>query len=203
MAGKSRFLNCYERERHTTFHQRRNESNALKPLPQNEYQRSVLSEGMGKFTSIASVLVLLGSGGSLSAIPAANAMAFQCFDRSSGEQVAESDIDISSPAIRCLPADSALETSRSAPIDPFAAKRALNLARGTAVALNGGLSQYRPSSCMFRSAAGNPCLTRSDGSGIEFTIPGGKPGWEEYRDSPSVLNVVLIAPDGRSVLQSN
>ena len=55
---------------------------------------------------------------------------------------------------------------------------------------------------MFRTAAGNPCITRADSSGIEFTIPGGKPGWEESGEEPTLLNVVVISPDGRTVLGS-
>ena len=159
---------------------------------------------MRKFTPIASILVVLGSGSALfGGLPAAQAMAFQCFDRSSGEQVAESHIDITTPDVRCAPTGGGVEPFRSSPTDPFAAKRALNLARGTAVSINGGLSQYRPSSCMFRTAAGNPCITRSDTSGIEFTIPGGKPGWQESGDNPTVLTVVTITPDGRTVIESS
>ena len=130
-------------------------------------------------------------------------MAYQCFDRSSREQVAKSNIDITSPAIRCIPSGGGLQKPSSPPTDPLAAKRALNLARGTAVALNGGASQYRPSSCMFRTAARNSCITRADRTGIEFTIPGGKPGWEESGKQPTILTVVLISPDGRAVLRSN
>lgn len=96
-----------------------------------------------------------------------------------------------------------LQSPSETTVDPLAARRALNLARGTAVSLNGGLSQYRPSTCMFASAMGNPCITRSDSQGIEFTIPGGPPGWEQNDEEPSVVTVVVIAPDGRSVLESS
>ena len=56
---------------------------------------------------------------------------------------------------------------------------------------------------MFASAIGNTCITRSDSQGIEFTIPGGPPGWEQNDEEPSVVTVVVIAPDGRSVLESS
>lgn len=93
--------------------------------------------------------------------------------------------------------DSGSEQSLQSPsdtkVDPLAARRAINLARGTAVSINGGLSQYRPSTCMFASAMGNPCITRSDSQGIVFTIPGGPPGWEQNDEEPSVVTVVVIA----------
>ena len=157
---------------------------------------------MNKLFVIAASLVFIGGSSTSGGLPAASAMAYQCFDRSSGEQIAKSNIDITSPAVSCIPSGGELQKSSSPPTDPLAAKRALNLARGTAVELNGGLSQYRPSSCMFRTAAGNPCITRADSSGIEFTIPGGKPGWEESGEEPTLLNVVVISPDGRTVLGS-
>lgn len=187
----------------------------------------------------AAGLILLASS-TLIFTPKAEANAYRCLDRQTGEQVAISDIDITTPSVSCLPSDgtttplskendSEPETvppstdSTVAPYDdedssgsgqpfqapsditvePLAARRAINLARGTAVSLNGGLSQYRPSTCMFGSAMGNPCITRSDSQGIEFTIPGGPPGWEQNNAEPSVVTVVVIAPDGRSVLESN
>ncbi len=202
-----------------------------------------LVQGMGHLTPSAAAVMLLACGGMLTLSKEAEARAYKCFDRQTGEQVAVSDVDITTPSISCLPSDgyapqtpsladpddgdtdgwpdsspedisveddepttpespspSTFTPSTSA--DPLAARRAINLARGTAVSLNGGLSQYRPASCMFRTAAGNPCLTRSDTSGLEFTIPGGKPGWEESGDNPNVLTVVIISPDGRTVLES-
>ena len=83
--------------------------------------------------------------------------------------------------------------------DPLAARRSINLARGTAVKLNGGLSAYRPASCMFAGATDNPCLTIEDGAFL-FNIPGGPPGWEQTGDPPSVQTILKIAADGRSVL---
>ena len=85
--------------------------------------------------------------------------------------------------------------------DPFAARRALNLARGAATARNGGLRLYRSSSCMYTSTANNPCLTHAGPAGIEFNIPGGTPGWEELGEAPAVMTRILVSADGRSLLQ--
>ena len=189
-------------------------------------------------TNSAAVILLASS--TLIFTPKAEANAYRCFDRQSGEQVAVSDIDITTPSLSCLPNDGtttppstdndsdpetlppsggstvapdddendsgsshSLQSPSETTVDPLAARRAINLARGTAVSLNGGLSQYRPSTCMFASAIGNTCITRSDSQGIEFTIPGGPPGWEQNDEEPSVITVVVIAPDGRSVLESS
>ena len=189
-------------------------------------------------TNSAAVILLASS--TLIFTPKAEANAYRCFDRQSGEQVAVSDIDITTPSLSCLPNDGtttppstdndsdpetlppsggstvapdddendsgsshSLQSPSETTVDPLAARRAINLARGTAVSLNGGLSQYRPSTCMFASAMGNTCITRSDSQGIEFTIPGGPPGWEQNDEEPSVITVVVIAPDGRSVLESS
>ena len=187
----------------------------------------------------SAALILLASS-TLIFTPKAEANAYRCFDRQTGEQVAVSDIDITTPSLSCLPNDGtttppstdndsdpetlppsggstvapdddendsgsshSLQSPSETTVDPLAARRAINLARGTAVSLNGGLSQYRPSTCMFASAMGNTCITRSDSQGIEFTIPGGPPGWEQNDEEPSVITVVVIAPDGRSVLESS
>ena len=196
-------------------------------------------QGMRIIHTNSAALILLASS-TLIFTPKAEANAYRCFDRQSGEQVAVSDIDITTPSLSCLPNDGtttppstdndsdpetlppsggstvapdddendsgsshSLQSPSETTVDPLAARRAINLARGTAVSLNGGLSQYRPSTCMFASAMGNTCITRSDSQGIEFTIPGGPPGWEQNDEEPSVITVVVIAPDGRSVLESS
>ena len=87
--------------------------------------------------------------------------------------------------------------------DPFAARRAINLARGTATRRNGGLRIYRPGICMYESASNNPCLIHAGPEGFEFKIPGGAPGWEQSAGSPVVMTRILVAADGRSVLQIN
>ena len=176
---------------------------------------------------------------SLTVLPKAEASAYRCFDRQTGEQVAISDIDITTPSVSCLPNDGTTtapdgngdsdpddddfnpglvpegndeddddDSTPSTPapssttLDPLATQRAINLARGTAVSLNGGLSQYRPGACMFASINNNPCITRADSEGIEFTVPGGPPGWEQNGDGPSMITVVVISADGRSVLET-
>lgn len=158
--------------------------------------------------------LLLLTSGLVVVHPQARAGTYQCFDRSTGEQVAISAIDISTPSVSCRTQDadsSSRSPSASSPqpatpqptaTDPLAGRRAINLARNTAVALNGGLGQYRPGSCMFASANNNPCITRADASGIVFTIPGGPPGWEQSGEQPSSITTVVVAPDGRSVLES-
>ena len=85
-------------------------------------------------------------------------------------------------------------------IDARAIQRSVNLARGEAVKLNGGLSQYRPARCMFQGSENNPCIIQADADGIVFRIPGGAPGWEESNQSATVITEVRIAADGRSVL---
>ena len=217
---------------------------------------SVLFQGMGHLSPGAAALMLLASGSMLMIPTEAEARAYKCFDRQSGELVAVSDIDITTPSVSCLPSDEDApqsptpedpdedddddDTTETTPdhtpdhgdhdeddddheddepstpstptpstpapststIDPLAARRAINLARGTAVSLNGGLSQYRPGACMFASTKNNPCITRADSEGIEFTIPGGPPGWEQNGDQPATITVVVISADGRSVLDS-
>ena len=83
---------------------------------------------------------------------------------------------------------------------PTASKRAINLARGTAAKSNGGLRLYHPARCMYGNTTNNPCLTKQDANGFEFRFPGGPPGWEVLGLPPTVESIVLIAPDGRSVI---
>ena len=83
---------------------------------------------------------------------------------------------------------------------PTASKRAINLARGAATASNGGLRIYHPARCMYLNPTNNPCLTKRDAGGYEFRFQGGPPGWEVIGIPPSVSSIVLIAPDGRSVI---
>ena len=85
--------------------------------------------------------------------------------------------------------------------DPLAVKRGFNLARDTGIKMNGGLSQYRPARCMFDCAINNRCLAQRDASGMVFHFPGGSPGWEETGKPPTVVTILQVAPDGRSVTQ--
>ena len=80
------------------------------------------------------------------------------------------------------------------------AKRAINLARGIGAAANGGLRLYHPARCMYMAPTNNPCLTKSDPNGFEFRFLGGPPGWEVLGLHPTVESIVLIAPNGRSVI---
>ena len=83
---------------------------------------------------------------------------------------------------------------------PTASKRAINLARGTAAAANGGLRLYHPARCMYVSPTKNPCLIHRDAIGLTFRFLGGPPGWEVLGLSPTVESIVVIAPDGKSVI---
>lgn len=83
---------------------------------------------------------------------------------------------------------------------PASQIRALNLARNTAVAENGGLSVYRPQPCMFKTSdGGGECLVSDDASGYTFSFLGGQPGWPEDGSNPTTETELQIAPDGRSV----
>ena len=62
-----------------------------------------------------------------------------------------------------------LNSAAHAQMDQMASRRAINMARDTAIRLNGGLSMYRPGSCMFKTAKNNPCLVQSDASGFVST----------------------------------
>ncbi len=78
--------------------------------------------------------------------------------------------------------------------------RAINLARNTAVAENGGLTVYRPQPCMFQtSEGGGDCLIKNDSTGYTFQFLGGIPGWPENGSDPTTETEIQIAPDGRSV----
>ena len=83
---------------------------------------------------------------------------------------------------------------------PFNEIRALNLARNTGVILNGGLTVYRPASCMFTtSAPGNPCIVSRGPDGFVFRFLGGPPGWQIENQPPTHETELLVAPDGRTV----
>lgn len=103
------------------------------------------------------------------------------------------------------------------PAVPASAVRAINLARTTAIAQNGGLSQYRPAQCMFQTAnPNNPCLintpdnndnardNRNNNSNTYvFRFQGGAPGWQQQNQRPTVETEITISADGRSVQQIN
>ena len=95
-----------------------------------------------------------------------------------------------------------LPTPARAQTDPMAPKRALNLARDTAIRINGGLSNYRPGRCMYKGITNNPCLAQRDASGFIFHFPGGKPGWQESGTPPTQVTVLRVSPDGRAITQT-
>ena len=80
-------------------------------------------------------------------------------------------------------------------------QRAINLARGTAAKLNGGLGLYRPQVCMFQGISNNPCLVERSETGFTFRFLGGSPGWEQLQLPATVETELLMARDGRSVVQ--
>ncbi|MFM7635806.1 MAG: hypothetical protein ACKO7Z_09575 [Cyanobacteriota bacterium] len=86
--------------------------------------------------------------------------------------------------------------------DSQSALRAINLARNTAIKLNGGLGVYRPAKCMFEPASeSNPCLIANDSDGFTFRFLGGGPGWQVLNKDPSIETEIRITPDGRTVNQ--
>jgi hypothetical protein len=83
-----------------------------------------------------------------------------------------------------------------------ARQRAMNLARNTAIKLNGGLSAYVPAACMFGSGgSGGSCLVENNDQGFLFRFNGGAPGWQQLGQPPSFTTEILISPDGRTVSQ--
>jgi hypothetical protein len=78
--------------------------------------------------------------------------------------------------------------------------RAANLARMKAEILNGGLQVYRAAACMHQQGGGS-CLVKSSKEGYLFRFPGGAPGWQQLGIPATVETEMLVAPDGRSILQ--
>nr|WP_238718370.1 purine nucleoside permease [Petrachloros mirabilis] len=76
--------------------------------------------------------------------------------------------------------------------------RARNIARQTAITLNGGLSQYRPEANMFGPSSGSPHVINPDGS-ITFTFRGGAPGGAP----PTIESVVIVTPDNMANVTYN
>ena len=98
-------------------------------------------------------------------------------------------------------ADLAIATQAQEQI-PYSQVRALNLARGTAIKENGGLSTYQPALCMFSTGTGgDDCLISNTNDGYTYRFLGGAPGWSENGSSPTIETEIQIAPDGRAVDQ--
>ncbi|MGF1525150.1 MAG: hypothetical protein ACFBSF_22725 [Leptolyngbyaceae cyanobacterium] len=75
---------------------------------------------------------------------------------------------------------------------------AKNLARQTAEAENGGLSQYRAELAMHGPAADAPFVENEDGS-LTFTFQGRRPESLEY----SIESVITITPSGEVIIEYN
>lgn len=80
-------------------------------------------------------------------------------------------------------------------------QRALNLARDTAIRLNGGLGLYRPATCMYAGVSNNPCLISRTDEAFVFRFAGGAPGWEQFELPPALETEVRVSRDGRRVLE--
>lgn len=78
--------------------------------------------------------------------------------------------------------------------------RAANLARMRAERLNGGLELYRADGCMHERGGGS-CFVGVDDRGLLFRFLGGPPGWQQLGLAASRETEILVAPDGRSVLE--
>ena len=79
--------------------------------------------------------------------------------------------------------------------------RAMNLARGTAVAENGGLSLYRPEPCMLQTSTGGGSCFVSGGRGFTFNFLGGRPDWPEDGSQPTTETEIEIDPRGTEVVK--
>ncbi|HEY9825786.1 MAG TPA: hypothetical protein V6D19_10085 [Stenomitos sp.] len=81
--------------------------------------------------------------------------------------------------------------------DAFLTK-AQNLARQTAINLNGGLSKYRPETSMFGPSERSP-HTRNPDNSLTFQFKGGTPGSTEL----SIESVITVRPDGSTAVNYN
>lgn len=81
-----------------------------------------------------------------------------------------------------------------------ALRRAVNVARMAAERNHGGLAFYRAAACMYQRGGGK-CLTQHDNRGFLFRFQGGPPGWEQLRIAPTTSTQILVAPDGRLILE--
>jgi hypothetical protein len=83
----------------------------------------------------------------------------------------------------------------------YSGVRAVNLARNTAVKLNGGLNVYRPAACMFSTdISGGSCLVQTNSDGYLYRFLGGAPGWQQLGLPATTETELLISPDGRTVV---
>jgi hypothetical protein len=83
----------------------------------------------------------------------------------------------------------------------YSGVRAINLARNTAVKLNGGLNVYRPAACMFSTdISGGSCLVQTNSDGYLYRFLGGAPGWQQLGLPATTETELRISPDGRTVV---
>lgn len=87
---------------------------------------------------------------------------------------------------------------RSEISDPLFLGRAQNLARQTAININGGLSNYRPAPAAFGPAIQSSHVNNEDGS-ITFTIYGGA----KVTTVPTQETVITVAPNNSVVVNYN
>jgi hypothetical protein len=95
----------------------------------------------------------------------------------------------------------AMERIETILADSQGLQRGLNLARDTGIRLNGGLTVYRPASCMYAGVSDNPCLLRREERGFVFRFKGGPPGWEQLQLPATAETEILVSKDGRAVLE--
>lgn len=78
--------------------------------------------------------------------------------------------------------------------------RASNLARMQAERLNGGLDLYRAEACMSQGGGGS-CFIGAQNGGLLFRFRGGPPGWQQLGLPANLETEILVAADGRQVLE--
>lgn len=105
-----------------------------------------------------------------------------------------------SPSERPATRSNVLDNLESSRKDGQARQRAVNLARSKAVAMNGGLANYRPENCMFSSQA-EGCLIAQDRNGFTFRFKGGSPGWQQFGYSATYITEIRISSDGKEILE--
>ncbi len=63
----------------------------------------------------------------------------------------------------------------------------MNLARNTAITLNGGLSVYVPAACMFSSGgSGGSCLVENNGAGLSLSFQRRRTGLAATGQAPQL-----------------
>ena len=78
--------------------------------------------------------------------------------------------------------------------------RALNTARMQAESINGGLSNYRASKCIYATVKGGGNCLKNASDGFLFVFNSGSPGWQEAGCQTSVETEILVSRDGVSVV---